>query len=140
MKKILSKVCLINVVCLIIFQIIHVVFEFLKENISRNVELTQSQIMNQMHYSTLQAHLSYAMVFCLFLIAIILCLSIKYNVFKEISQINLVGISIILVLSMLSVWLFNLNIGNVFENIMGLPIVLAIIFIAYTVKYLCKKN
>ena len=82
-KSIVTKFCIINTVCLVLFQMIHIIIELLKKNVSNSVELTQSQIMEQMKYSKVQSVFSYLTYACILLIIIILCVSVvqkKYEV------------------------------------------------------------
>ena len=39
-KSIVTKFCIINTVCLVLFQMIHIIVELLKKNVSNSVELT----------------------------------------------------------------------------------------------------
>lgn len=133
-KSIVAKFCIINTVCLVLFQIIHIIIEIFKENVSNSVELTQSQIMEQMKYSKVQSVFSYLTYACILLIIIILCVSVVQKKYDNVLLINIAGMSVLL--SVAAVLFLKLNAGNVFENILGLGI-LEILFI---VAYLYRRN
>lgn len=135
-KSIVAKFCIINTVCLVLFQIIHIIIEIFKENVSNSVELTQSQIMEQMKYSKMQSVFSYLTYACILLIIIILCVSVVQKKYDNVLLINIAGMSVLLLLSVAAVLFLKLNAGNVFENILGLGI-LEILFI---VAYLYRRN
>ena len=101
-KSIVTKFCIINTVCLVLFQMIHIIIELLKKNVSNSVELTQSQIMEQMKYSKMQSVFSYLTYACILLIIIILCVSVVQKKYD-----------------------------NVFENILGLEILEILFIVAY---------
>ena len=130
-KSIVTKFCIINTVCLVLFQMIHIIIELLKKNVSNSVELTQSQIMEQMKYSKVQSVFSYLTYAC-----IILCVSVVQKKYDNVLLINIAGMSVLLLLSVAAVLFLKLNAGNVFENILGLGI-LEILFI---VAYLYRRN
>lgn len=133
-KSIVTKFCIINTVCLVLFQMIHIIIELLKKNVSNSVELTQSQIMEQMKYSKVQSVFSYLTYACILLIIIILCVSVVQKKYDNVLLINIAGMSVLL--SVAAVLFLKLNAGNVFENILGLGI-LEILFI---VAYLYRRN
>ena len=135
-KSIVTKFCIINTVCLVLFQMIHIIVELLKKNVSNSVELTQSQIMEQMKYSKVQSVFSYLTYACILLIIIILCVSVVQKKYDNVLLINIAGMSVLLLLSVAAVMFLKLNAGNVFENILGLGI-LEILFI---VAYLYRRN
>ena len=115
---------------------IHIIVELLKKNVSNSVELTQSQIMEQMKYSKVQSVFSYLTYACILLIIIILCVSVVQKKYDNVLLINIAGMSVLLLLSVAAVLFLKLNAGNVFENILGLGI-LEILFI---VAYLYRRN
>ena len=116
-KSIVTKFCIINTVCLVLFQMIHIIIELLKKNVSNSVELTQSQIMEQMKYSKMQSVFSYLTYACILLIIIILCVSVVQKKYDNVLLINIAGMSVLLLLSVAAVLFLKLNAGNVFENI-----------------------
>ena len=135
-KPIVTKFCIINTVCLVLFQIIHIRIEILKENVSNSGELTQSESMEQMKDSKMQRVFSYLTYACILLIIIILCVSVVQKKYDNVLLINIAGMSVLLLLSVAAVLFLKLNAGNVFENILGLGI-LEILFI---VAYLYRRN
>ncbi|WP_285946565.1 hypothetical protein [Thomasclavelia cocleata] len=108
MKKDSSiKFSILNITGLILFQIVHTLLDIKKASIVNTEKLTQNQIMYQMRYSNIQNNLSYITSIFIFFIVIVLFLSIKN---KKIHN-------VLIIISMGFTYIFDLNIGNVFENI-----------------------
>ena len=132
MKKDSSiKFSILNINGLILFQIVHTLLDIKKASIVNTEKLTQNQIMYQMRYSNIQNNLSYITSIFIFFIVIVLFLSIKN---KKIHN-------VLIIISMGFTYIFDLNIGNVFENITGLPVLLVFLIIIYLYrKFNYKKT
>ncbi len=132
MKKDSSiKFSILNITGLILFQIVHTLLDIKKASIVNTEKLTQNQIMYQMRYSNIQNNLSYITSIFIFFIVIVLFLSIKN---KKIHN-------VLIIISMGFTYIFDLNIGNVFENITGLPVLLVFLIIIYLYrKFNYKKT
>ncbi|GFI40338.1 hypothetical protein IMSAGC017_00370 [Thomasclavelia cocleata] len=132
MKKDSSiKFSILNITGLILFQIVHILLEIKKASIVNTEKLTQNQIMYQMRYSNIQNNLSYITSIFIFFIVIVLFLSTKN---KKIHN-------VLIIISMGFTYIFDLNIGNVFENIAGLPVLLVFLIIIYLYrKFNYKKT
>lgn len=139
-KPIIIKLCTLNIICLTLLQMIYIIIEFFKENIATTVELTQSQIMQQMHYSNIQSNFSHIIYICAFLAILAIHVAIKEKKLDEILLINIIGITIMLSLSMIFTVLLKLNFGNVFENTIGFSIILIIFIIIYLIRLYIRKN
>ncbi len=132
MKKDSSiKFSILNITGLILFQIVHTLLDIKKASIVNTEKLTQNQIMYQTRYSNIQNNLSYITSIFIFFIVIVLFLSIKN---KKIHN-------VLIIISMGFTYIFDLNIGNVFENITGLPVLLVFLIIIYLYrKFNYKKT
>lgn len=141
MKKIFSiKFSILNITGLILFQIAHILLEIKKESIVNTEALAQNQIMNQMRYSNIQNNLSYITSIFIFFILIFLFLSIKDKKIDNVLVISIIGIVLVIIVSMIFTFIFDLNSGNIFENIAGLPVLWVFLIIIYLYRKFSYKK
>lgn len=141
MKKNYSiKFSILNITGLILFQIAHILLEIKKESIVNTEALAQNQIMNQMRYSNIQNNLSYITSIFIFFILIFLFLSIKDKKIDNVLVISIIGIVLVIIVSMIFTFIFDLNSGNIFENIAGLPVLWVFLIIIYLYRKFSYKK